>query len=283
MANWREEVARRANGHRHQKGIGIISKLAGEARGDRRKHEGEDENDVDLQPNGNSPVGVHCPLLLLAHAIGNVELALHDHDVDFAVWCSYKYLNAGPGAVGGCYLHERHAGRTDLPRFAGWWGNDPATRFAMQTHPRFEPVPRADGWQLSNPPILSFAPLRASLALFDRAGIDALRRKSVRLTGYLEFLLDTLAPQGIEVMTPRDPSRRGAQLSIRTRGRDAQALVRQLEARSVIVDFRDPDVIRAAPAPLYNSFHDVWRFQETLREVLRAIRTLSRGPGSPEA
>jgi kynureninase len=204
----------------------------------------------------------------LAHAIGNVELALHDHGVDFAVWCSYKYLNAGPGAVGGCYLHERHAGRTDLPRFAGWWGNDPATRFAMQTHPRFKPVASADGWQLSNPPILSFAPLRASLALFDRAGMDSLRRKSVRLTGYLEFLLEALKPRGIEVMTPREPLRRGAQLSIRTRGHDAEALVRHLEARSVIVDFRDPDVIRAAPAPLYNSFHDVWRFQETLRELL---------------
>lgn len=204
----------------------------------------------------------------LAHAIGNVELALHDHDVDFAVWCSYKYLNAGPGAVGGCYLHERHARRTDLPRFGGWWGNDPATRFAMQTHPRFEPLAGADGWQLSNPPILSFAPLRASLALFDRAGMARLRQKSIRLTGYLEFLLSSLAVKGVEVMTPRDPARRGAQLSIRFPGRDAEALVGQLEARGVVTDFRDPDVIRAAPAPLYNSFHDVWRFHETLRKLL---------------
>lgn len=204
----------------------------------------------------------------LAHAIGNVELALHDRDVDFAVWCSYKYLNAGPGAVGGCYLHERHTRRTDLPRFGGWWGNDPATRFAMQTHPRFEPVPRADGWQLSNPPILSFAPLRVSLAQFDRAGLDRLRRKSIRLTGYLEFLLQPLSPKGVEILTPRDPSLRGAQLSIRMKGRDAERLVRDLETRGVVSDFRDPDVIRAAPVPLYNSFHDVWRFGETLRELL---------------
>ena len=204
----------------------------------------------------------------LAHAIGNVELALHDHDVDFAVWCSYKYLNAGPGAIGGCYLHERHARRIDLPRFAGWWGNDPATRFAMQSRPRFAPVPGADGWQLSNPPILSFAPLRASLSLFDRAGMDRLRRKSVRLTGYLEFLVASLGNQGVEVLTPRDPARRGAQLSIRMKGHDAQSLVGALEARGVVTDFRDPDVIRAAPAPLYNSFHDVWRFHETLRALL---------------
>jgi kynureninase len=203
----------------------------------------------------------------LAHAIGNVELRLHDHDVDFAVWCSYKYLNAGPGAIGGCFLHERHASRTDLPRFAGWWGNDPATRFAMQAHPRFEPVAGADGWQLSNPPILSFAPLRSSLALFDRAGMQRLRAKSVELTGYLEFLLDSLSPS-VELLTPRDPARRGAQLSIRTPGRDAEALVAALESRSVIADFRDPDVIRLAPAPLYNSFHDVWRCHETLQEVL---------------
>lgn len=204
----------------------------------------------------------------LAHAIGNVPLALHDHDVDFAVWCSYKYLNAGPGAVGGCYLHERHARRTDLPRFGGWWGNDPATRFAMQTHPRFEPVPRADGWQLSNPPILSLAPLRVSLAQFDRAGLDRLRRKSIRLTGYLEFLLQRLSSRGAEVLTPRDPSLRGAQLSIRMKGRDAERLVRDLQARGVVTDFRDPDVVRAAPVPLYNSFHDVWRFGEALREIL---------------
>lgn len=204
----------------------------------------------------------------LAHAIGNVELSLHDHEVDFAVWCSYKYLNAGPGAIGGCYLHERHARRTDLPRLAGWWGNDPATRFAMQTHPRFEPVRSADGWQLSNPPILSFAPLRASLGLFDRAGLHRLRQKSVRLTGYLDSLLEPLVPHGIEMMTPRDPSRRGAQLSIRMKGRHAEALVGALEGRGVITDFRDPDVIRAAPAPLYNSFHDVWRFHQALRDLL---------------
>jgi kynureninase len=138
----------------------------------------------------------------------------------------------------------------------------------MQSRPRFAPVPGADGWQLSNPPILSFAPLRASLSLFDRAGMDRLRRKSVRLTGYLEFLVASLGNQGVEVLTPRDPARRGAQLSIRMKGHDAQSLVGALEARGVVTDFRDPDVIRAAPAPLYNSFHDVWRFHETLRALL---------------
>jgi len=204
----------------------------------------------------------------LAHAVGNVPLSLHDWGADFAVWCSYKYLNAGPGAVGGCYLHERHANNTGLPRFAGWWGNDPNTRFEMQTNPRFVPVATADGWQLSNPPILSFAPLRASLDLFERAGMTALRRKSVRLTGYLEFLLQQLPPERFEIVTPPDPDRRGCQLSIRFPTGNAARLVEQLAARGFVTDFRDPDVVRIAPVPLYNTFGEVQRLGDALRELV---------------
>ncbi len=204
----------------------------------------------------------------LAHAIGNIELRLHDWDVDFAVWCSYKYLNAGPGAVGGCYLHERHARNLALPRHAGWWGNAPATRFEMQSHPEFVPVGSADGWQVSNPPILSLAPLRASLDLFDRAGMTALRQKSTLLTGYLEFLLNSFLPGRIEIITPSSSDRRGCQLSIRFLEGQAARLVEQLEARGVIADFRDPDIMRVAPVPLYNTFGEVRRFGEILRELI---------------
>ena len=151
----------------------------------------------------------------LAHAAGNVPLALHDWNVDFAVWCSYKYLNSGPGAVAGAFVHERHATNRDLPRLAGWWGNDPATRFRMQLEPEFMPVASADSWQLSNPPILAMAPLRTSFAIFDEAGgMAALRAKSLRLTGYLEFLLDRAPSQLFTVITPRQPNEHGAQLSI---------------------------------------------------------------------
>ncbi len=204
----------------------------------------------------------------LAHAIGNIELELHDWDVDCAVWCSYKYLNSGPGAVGGCYLHERHASDRTLPRFAGWWGNDPATRFEMQTHPDFVAVETADGWQLSNPPILSFAPLCASLDIFGRAGMPELRRKSVRLTGYLEFLLAQLPDGRIEIVTSSDPERRGCQLSIRVLGGQGPRLVERLGARGLVTDFRDPDVVRIAPVPLYNTFGEVHRLGQALRESL---------------
>ncbi|MCZ7647486.1 MAG: kynureninase [Planctomycetota bacterium] len=201
----------------------------------------------------------------LAHAAGNVPLRLHDWGADFAAWCSYKYLNAGPGAVAGCFVHERHARSPDLVRFAGWWGNDPATRFRMQLNETFVPREGADGWQISNPPIFALAPLLASLELFDAAGMDALRAKSLRLTGYLEFLLDRLPAGFIEVATPRDPARRGCQLSIRVPGR-AKALRARLEAAGVVCDFREPDTLRVAPAPLYNSFHDVWRFARELAD-----------------
>ena len=199
----------------------------------------------------------------LAHAAGNVVLHLHDWQVDFAVWCNYKYVNAGPGAVGGCFVHRRHGDNLSLPRLAGWWGNDPATRFRMQLEPKFVPRPGADGWQVSNPPIFSLAPLRASLDLFEEVGMTALRQRSERLTGYLEYLLDRLPPGDFEVLTPSQPERRGCQLSLRIHERPRE-LLRELESAGVVCDFREPDVIRVAPVPLYNSFHDVWRFVEIL-------------------
>lgn len=199
----------------------------------------------------------------LAHAAGNVVLKLHDWDIDFAVWCSYKYLNSGPGAIGGCFVHEKHGQNLELPRLAGWWGNDPATRFQMHLQPDFVPRPGADGWQVSNPPIFAMVPLRASLALFDEAGMPALRAKSERLTGYLEFLLDRQAPGRFEVITPRDPKQRGCQLSILVHDRP-QELLQALHAEGIVCDFRPPNVIRVAPVPLYNTFHEVWRFVQVL-------------------
>jgi kynureninase len=205
----------------------------------------------------------------LAHAIGNVPLAMHDWNVDFAVWCSYKYLNSGPGAVAGAFVHERHAHNRELPRLAGWWGNDPATRFRMQLEPEFVPVPSADAWQISNPPIFSMAPLRASLSIFDEAGgMEALRTKSIKLTGYLQFLLEC-EPDGRQkrytVITPRETNERGCQLSILVHEHPKE-LFGKLEAAGVKCDFREPNVIRAAPTPLYNTFHEVWRFANVLGE-----------------
>jgi kynureninase len=200
----------------------------------------------------------------LAHAVGNVPLALHDWDVDFAVWCSYKYLNAGPGAVAGAFVHERHATNTKLPRLAGWFGNDPNTRFRLHLEPDFIPVPSADGWQISNPPIFSMAPLRASLAIFDEAGgMEPLRVKSIKLTGYLEFLIDQIGSKKFSVITPADPKARGAQLSIQAHEHPKQ-LHEELIAAGVKCDFREPNVIRIAPTPLYNTFHEVWRFAQLL-------------------
>ncbi|HEY4257404.1 MAG TPA: kynureninase [Candidatus Udaeobacter sp.] len=200
----------------------------------------------------------------LAHAIGNVPLALHDWNVDFAVWCSYKYLNAGPGAVAGAFVHERHATNTKLPRLAGWFGNNPNTRFRLHLEPEFIPVPSADGWQISNPPIFSMAPLRASFAIFDQAGgIDPLRAKSTKLTGYLEFLLTEIGSKKFSVITPRDPNERGCQLSILAH-QHPKELHDELVAAGVKCDFREPNVIRVAPTPLYNTFHEVWRFANSL-------------------
>jgi kynureninase len=197
----------------------------------------------------------------LAHAVGNVPLGLHEWGVDFAAWCGYKYLNGGPGAVGGAFVHERHGHNLSLPRLAGWWGNDPATRFLMQ--PDFVPKEGADGWQVSNPPILSMAPLRASLALFDAAGMPALRAKSERLTAYLLYLLDRLPAGRFEVVTPRDPGRRGSQISLLVHDRPRE-LVRALEGAGVVCDFREPNVVRVAPVPLYNTYQDVWAFTDVL-------------------
>lgn len=197
----------------------------------------------------------------LAHGAGNLKMALHDWDVDFAVWCSYKYLNSGPGAVAGCFVHERFARSFDLPRFAGWWGHNKQARFEMR--PQFDPIEGAEGWQLSNPPIFPLAALRASMEIFDAATMDLIRAKSEQLTGYLEFLLDRLPGNYCTVITPRDPRQRGCQLSIRVPG-DAKAYLASLKEAGVICDFREPDIIRAAPAPLYNSYMDVYRFARTL-------------------
>src|SRR5690242_16430566 len=178
-----------------------------------------------------------------AHAAGNIDLALHDAGCDFAAWCSYKYLNSGPGAIAGCFVHARHA-RTELPRFAGWWGHRESTRFQMR--PEFDPAPGADGWQLSNPPILALAPLRVSLEMFQRAGMRRLREKSQRLTGYLEWLIRTHLDEVLEILTPAQADRRGAQLSLRVRhGRDAgKSLFEHLVASGVLGDWREPDVMR---------------------------------------
>ena len=209
----------------------------------------------------------------LAHAVGNVPLQLHDWGVDFAVWCSYKYLNSGPGAVGGCFINRRHGQNPDLPRLAGWWGNDPATRFRMHLEPDFIPKPGADGWQLSNPPILAMAPIRASLELFDQAGIDRLREKSLTLTNYLEMFLDRIPPGRITQITPREPNRRGCMLALQIHG-DAKALHQNLESQGIMCDFRPPDIIRVAPVPLYNSFHDVWRLGQALLTATRAEKRI---------
>ena len=198
----------------------------------------------------------------LAHAAGNLPLALHDADADFAVWCHYKYVNAGPGAVAGCFVHERH-GASNLPRMAGWWGHEASTRFLMA--PEFVPAAGAEGWQLSNPPVLALAPLRASLDQFDRAGgMAALRTKSEKLTGFLETLIGQRLADTLEIITPAEPAQRGAQLSLRVVGGRARGreLFEYLRDTGILGDWREPDVIRISPAPLYNRYSDVLRFVE---------------------
>ncbi|MDX6621285.1 MAG: kynureninase [Gaiellales bacterium] len=204
----------------------------------------------------------------LAHAIGNVPLALSAWGVDWAVWCHYKYVNAGPGAPGGAFVHARHVRDAALPRLAGWWGTDPATRFRME--PGFVPRAGAAGWQVSTPPVLAFAPLQASLALFDSVGMPALRDRSLRLTGYLESLLDVVvAERRARLLTPREESRRGCQLSLAVP--EARTMAARLRAEhGVICDVREPDVVRFAPIPLYSSYHDCWRAATGLRALLPA-------------
>jgi len=203
----------------------------------------------------------------LAHAVGNVPLELHDWGVDFAAWCSYKYLNGGPGAAGGCFVHERHGRNLELPRYAGWWGNDPATRFRLHLNEAFVPREGADGWQISNPNIFSMTPLLASIGQFDRVGMAALRAKSLDLTGYLEFLIRRAPAGSVEVITPTDPEARGCQLSLLIRN-EGRKVFDALRARGILPDFRQPDVIRMSPVPMYNSFVDVWRAGTALVEAL---------------
>lgn len=201
----------------------------------------------------------------LAHAIGNVPLSLHEWNVDFAVWCSYKYLNGGPGAIGGAFVHERHASDASLPRFAGWWGHDKASRFRMG--PDFQALPGAEGWQLSNPPILAMAPLLASLEIFDAAGNERREHKATQLTGYLDFLLRTRLGQRLDILTP---AARGSQVSFRVRasGQVLKTLHADLHERGFYTDLREPDVLRAAPVPLYNSHLEVWEFVASLESLL---------------
>jgi kynureninase len=204
----------------------------------------------------------------LAHAAGNVPMSLHDDGADFACWCSYKYLNSGPGGVAGAFVHERHHADKNLLRLAGWWGHNKSTRFQMQ--PGFDPIESAEAWQMSNAPVLSMAAHMASLEIFDKVGMKALREKAIKLTGYLEFVVQQVALNtnvALHILTPNDPSQRGCQLSIVVPGATKQ-LVRDLAANGVIVDWREPNVIRLAPVPLYNSFEDVFLFGEVLTTLL---------------
>jgi kynureninase len=226
---------------------------------------------LDLQPLITAARRVGAAVGLdLAHAIGNTQMRLHDWNPDFAVWCSYKYLNAGPGAVGGCFVHERHGRDFKGPRFAGWWGHNKADRFLYD--PKFDPIEGAQGWQISNPPILSTAPLLASLEIFHRAGMPALRKKSIALTGFMQRLIEDRLPALVEIITPRAPEQRGCQLSLRIARSAAEAkrCHQQLTAAGVIGDWREPDVLRLAPIPLYNSFADVLGAVESLARAVLA-------------
>ncbi len=205
-------------------------------------------------------VGFDC-----AHGAGNVELNLHDSGADFAIWCTYKYLNSGPGSLAGCFVHERHANDKNLNRFTGWWSHNKQTRFNMRHE--FDVLPGAEGWQLSNPPILSMAAIKASLDIFNAVGIKRLVAKSKQLTGYFEFLLKQLGEDAIRIITPTNPDERGCQLSIQVINAD-KTLHHKLTEAGVISDWREPDVIRCAPVPLYNSFQDVYHAVDRLKELL---------------
>ena len=201
----------------------------------------------------------------LAHGAGNVQPNLHDSGVDFAAWCTYKYLNSGPGSIAGLFVHEKHAYKKDLPRFAGWWNHNKETRFNMRQP--FDVLPGAEGWQLSNPPVLAMAPILASLDLFEEVGMDALREKSEKLTGYFEFLINEIGSDDIKIITPKNPKERGCQLSIQVKNANKN-LHKKLMENHVITDWREPDVIRCAPVPMYNSFEDVYQMVKILKKNL---------------
>ena len=215
---------------------------------------------TELGHNYGCTVGFDC-----AHGAGNVQLNLHNSGADFAVWCTYKYLNSGPGSLSGAFVHERHANSKDLNRFTGWWSHNKETRFKMRDE--FDQLPGAEGWQLSNPPILSMAAIRASLDVFKEAGFDKLCSKSIALTGYFEFLINQLNNSDIKIITPLNPEERGCQLSIQVKNAD-KSLHKKLTDAGIITDWREPDVIRCAPVPLYNSFKDIYEFVERLKKVL---------------
>lgn len=205
-------------------------------------------------------VGFDC-----AHGAGNVSLELHKSGADFAIWCTYKYLNSGPGSLAGCFVHERHVFKKDLNRFTGWWSHNKQTRFNMRDE--FDVLPGAEGWQMSNPPILSMAAIKASLDMFDEVGLEKLIKKSKKLTGYLEFLINELKDQRIKIITPKKPDERGCQLSIQVKNSD-RSLHDKLTKSGVICDWREPDVIRVAPVPLYNSYQDVYLMVDKLKNIL---------------
>jgi len=208
-------------------------------------------------------VGFDC-----AHGAGNIPLELHESNCDFAVWCSYKYLNSGPGSLGGVFIHERHAYNDELSRFEGWWGHKKDTRFKMRDD--FEAIPGVEAWQLSNPPILSMAAIWSSLKIFKEANMDNLREKAIKLTGYLEYLVKQLGNDVVNIITPEDPANRGSQLSIQVKNADKR-LYESVTKEGVIADWREPDVIRVAPVPLYNSYTDVYQFAKILEKAVHSI------------
>ncbi|UTW63627.1 kynureninase [bacterium SCSIO 12741] len=205
----------------------------------------------------------------LAHGAGNIPLKLHDWNVDFACWCSYKYMNSGPGSISGVFVHEQHCDNPDLPRFAGWWGYEKETRFLMEKG--FKPMLSAEAWQLSNAPVLAMAVHKVSLDIFEQAGMDNLREKSLRLTGYLEYVINQINEKhekaDFEIITPKDTNQRGCQLSILAHGY-GKTMFDRLTERGVVADWREPHVIRIAPVPLYNSFEDIYRFGQILEEAI---------------
>jgi kynureninase len=201
----------------------------------------------------------------LAHGAGNIQPNLHDSSVDFAAWCTYKYLNSGPGSLSGLFVHEKHAHRKDLPRFAGWWNHNKETRFDMRQP--FDVMSGAEGWQLSNPPILSMAAIRASLDMFEKVGMDVLLEKSKKLTGFFEYLVNQIASDSIKIITPSNPNQRGCQLSVQVANADKN-LHKKLTENNIITDWREPDVIRCAPVPMYTSFEDVYTMVNVLESLL---------------